>query len=102
MYVASSFPQPRPPPHPWLARERCTAVCVRSVTPCAVGVDLCAPVGADGVSYMVAGENAVFFHVSSKKQCADTSSTEFMRLLQDTMRSMKTSFAPLAKKPKKA
>eukprot|EP00128_Syssomonas_multiformis_P006040 Colp12_sorted_trinity150504_noHs@9833 len=49
------------------------------------------PVADDGygVSYMIAGENLIFFHISSKKSCAETDSRRFAALLQESLAEMK-------------
>lgn len=63
------------------------------------------PVADDGygVSYMVASEDATYFHVSSKKSCARTSSKEFVRHLFQALDDMKEvlSLATQAKSIKK-
>ncbi|XP_012943350.1 carnitine O-palmitoyltransferase 1, liver isoform [Aplysia californica] len=49
------------------------------------------PVSDDGygVSYMVAGEHRVFFHVSSRRSTQATDSAVFVKTLQETMSEMK-------------
>lgn len=49
------------------------------------------PVAEDGygVSYMIAGEDAIFFHISSKKTCATTDSLKFSQDLLQAFADMK-------------
>ncbi|KAF1326975.1 Choline/carnitine o-acyltransferase, partial [Globisporangium splendens] len=49
------------------------------------------PVAEDGygVSYMIAGENAIFFHISSKKSCPQTNSEKFANDLLQAFADMK-------------
>jgi carnitine O-palmitoyltransferase 1, liver isoform len=42
-----------------------------------------------GVSYMLSGEDEVFFHVSSKKTCEDTDSARFADGIVQAMADMK-------------
>ena len=46
---------------------------------------------------MIAGEDRIYFHVSSKKSCELTSSAKFLDTLLETLREMHTTFAPHAK-----
>lgn len=52
------------------------------------------PVADDGygVSYMIAGEDMLFFHVSSKKSSAETDSARFANNISDALRDMKSMF----------
>lgn len=52
------------------------------------------PVADDGygVSYMIAGEDLLFFHVSSKKSSKETDSGRFANNLDVALRDMKTMF----------
>lgn len=52
------------------------------------------PVADDGygVSYIIAGEDFIFFHISSKKSCPQTDSTRFAARLKQALRDMKTMF----------
>lgn len=52
------------------------------------------PVADDGygVSYMIAGEDLLFFHVSSKKSSAETNSARFANNINDALRDMKLMF----------
>ena len=57
------------------------------------------PVADDGygVSYMVAGNSDVFFHISSKKSAENSDSTRFSRHLKESLRDLKTLFEDAAK-----
>lgn len=52
------------------------------------------PVADDGygVSYIVAGENLIFFHVSSKKSCPTTSSDRFVKNVEQALTDLRTLF----------
>lgn len=52
------------------------------------------PVADDGygVSYIVAGEDLIFFHISSKKTCGSTSSERFAQEINRALADMKTLF----------
>ena len=52
------------------------------------------PVAEDGygVSYMVCGENRLYFHVSSKNQCAQTDSKRFQGALRQALLDMRDIF----------
>ena len=52
------------------------------------------PVSDDGygVSYMIAGEDRIFFHVSSKKHAIETDSKEFSMAIHQALRDMKSLF----------
>lgn len=52
------------------------------------------PVADDGygVSYMIAGEDLLFFHVSSKKSSAQTNSARFADNIEGALRDMRTMF----------
>ncbi|XP_052746885.1 carnitine O-palmitoyltransferase 1, liver isoform [Bicyclus anynana] len=53
------------------------------------------PVADDGygVSYIIAGEDTLFFHVSSKLNCPVTSSSEFVRQIERSLRDVRQLFA---------
>lgn len=52
------------------------------------------PVSADGygISYIVAGEDLIFFHISSLKSCAPTSSENFSQQICKSLADMKLLF----------
>ena len=52
------------------------------------------PVADDGygVSYMIAGEDLLFFHVSSKKSSKETDSARFANTINDALRDMRVMF----------
>jgi len=52
------------------------------------------PVSDDGygVSYMIAGENTIFFHISSKRDCGHTDAHEFGKMLHKSLLDMKNIF----------
>ncbi|XP_052833401.1 carnitine O-palmitoyltransferase 1, liver isoform [Octopus bimaculoides] len=54
------------------------------------------PVSDDGygISYMVAGNRKIFFHISSKRSAKETDSSKFMDLLFQSMDDMKKLFDP--------
>lgn len=52
----------------------------------------CRPQGY-GVSYMVAGESAIFFHVTSKHSCPTTDSDAFSAHIHKAFADMKALFA---------
>lgn len=45
-----------------------------------------------GISYMIAGNKKIFFHISSKRSAQITDSTRFMDLLFETLCDMKSLF----------
>jgi len=45
-----------------------------------------------GVSYIIAGEDNIFFHVSCKNSCADTSSRKFADDIAEAMQDIKNLF----------
>ncbi|KAJ1359360.1 hypothetical protein KIN20_018064 [Parelaphostrongylus tenuis] len=45
-----------------------------------------------GVSYIVAGENQISFHISSKRSADNTSSREFREELKRSLKDMQTLF----------
>ncbi|KNC76173.1 hypothetical protein SARC_11319 [Sphaeroforma arctica JP610] len=45
-----------------------------------------------GVSYMVAGEDLCFFHVSSKRSCSETDSVKFGEVLFESLREIREMF----------
>ncbi|XP_041987683.1 carnitine O-palmitoyltransferase 1, liver isoform [Aricia agestis] len=57
------------------------------------------PVADDGygVSYIIAGENTIFFHVSSKLSCPITSSSRFVEQIQTSLQDVQTLFADFKK-----
>lgn len=57
------------------------------------------PVADDGygVSYMIAGEDLLFFHVSSKKSSKETDSTRFANNITDALTDMKEMFEKASK-----
>lgn len=61
------------------------------------------PVADDGygVSYIVAGEDLIFFHISSKKSSSDTDSSRFARAIEKALDDMKQLFSKSAAGPKK-
>ncbi|ELT88002.1 hypothetical protein CAPTEDRAFT_178036 [Capitella teleta] len=54
------------------------------------------PVADDGygVSYIVAGEDMIFFHISSKRSCAETDSKRFGRTIQRSLQDLHELFSP--------
>ncbi|XP_028032925.1 carnitine O-palmitoyltransferase 1, liver isoform [Bombyx mandarina] len=52
------------------------------------------PVADDGygVSYIIVGEDTIFFHVSSKKSCPITSSTNFVKQIEKSLHDVQTLF----------
>ena len=48
--------------------------------------------GGYGVSYMIAGEGHLFFHVSSKRSSPATSSKRFCQLLYEALQEMRGLF----------
>lgn len=52
------------------------------------------PVADDGygVSYIIAGEDMVFFHISAKKSCSTTDADRFSRQIGDALRDIKELF----------
>ncbi|VDM85185.1 unnamed protein product [Strongylus vulgaris] len=50
-----------------------------------------------GVSYIVAGEDQISFHISSKRSADNTSSKEFREELKRSLRDMKALFEEKAK-----
>lgn len=52
------------------------------------------PVADDGygVSYIIAGENTIFFHVSSKKSCPITNSSNFIKQIERSLRDVQNLF----------
>uniref|UniRef100_A0A6G1SAI3 carnitine O-palmitoyltransferase n=1 Tax=Aceria tosichella TaxID=561515 RepID=A0A6G1SAI3_9ACAR len=58
------------------------------------------PVADDGygVSYMIAGEDLLFFHVSSKKSSKETDSSRFANNISDALRDMKLMFEEAQRK----
>lgn len=60
------------------------------------------PVADDGygVSYMIAGDDLLFFHISSKKSSLETDSARFARNLQGALVDMKTMFEEAKQKQK--
>jgi len=50
-----------------------------------------------GVSYIIAGENQISFHISSKRSADNTSSAGFREELKESLRQMQSLFAPAAK-----
>ena len=53
-----------------------------------------APVSSDGysVSYIITGENLIFFHVSSIKSCSVTDTDRFTKMIQTAMNDIKLIF----------
>ncbi|KAI5701945.1 hypothetical protein M8J75_014923 [Diaphorina citri] len=53
------------------------------------------PVADDGygVSYIVAGEDLIFFHISSKKSSQDTDSSRFAQRIEKALDDMKRLFS---------
>ncbi|XP_061706230.1 carnitine O-palmitoyltransferase 1, liver isoform [Cydia pomonella] len=58
------------------------------------------PVADDGygVSYIIAGDDLVFFHVSSKKSCPKTSSTNFVNQIERSLKDVQDLFNEYNKK----
>eukprot|EP00058_Branchiostoma_floridae_P001731 XP_002587219.1 hypothetical protein BRAFLDRAFT_129895 [Branchiostoma floridae] len=58
------------------------------------------PVADDGygVSYIIAGENAIMFHISSKHSCNHTSSRRFMKNIEKALLDMRAMFDNTDKK----
>ncbi|KAL8625867.1 hypothetical protein ACOMHN_012459 [Nucella lapillus] len=52
------------------------------------------PVADDGygVSYIIAGEDTIFFHISCKNSCPTTNSHKFGRLIQQSFADMRAIF----------
>jgi len=52
------------------------------------------PVADDGygVSYIIAGEDTIFFHISSKRSCCETDSQRFGRTISRAMMDMRSLF----------
>lgn len=45
-----------------------------------------------GVSYIVAGEDAIFFHISSKRSSPETDSARFAQSLKTALRDLRDLF----------
>uniref|UniRef100_A0A0V0G650 carnitine O-palmitoyltransferase n=1 Tax=Triatoma dimidiata TaxID=72491 RepID=A0A0V0G650_TRIDM len=61
------------------------------------------PVADDGygVSYIIAGEDLLFFHISSKKSCPETDSSKFALDIEKALDDMRTLFLDYKKQTKK-
>lgn len=60
------------------------------------------PVADDGygVSYIIAGENIIFFHVSAKKSCPTTNADRFSQRIGEALRDIKELFETYNKEQK--
>lgn len=55
-----------------------------------------------GVSYIIAGEDVIFFHISSKRSSTETESTRFTNNVKEALRDIKNLFAPVVNVSKKS